>query len=170
LTFVPIDAVARAVPFTVTRVTAPHDSVCESGTVWCSQRTQLMNQLAAVVSEVASLEPVLLENDTTLSWGAVTRVTVNGTARATASIGTKVKHDDKSTTDPYHVFAYNTTPYYDPGVASPSATAQFALPAVPKSITVYGENRAIAPTLTATGATFTDTFGPFEAHVYVISY
>jgi hypothetical protein len=33
-----------------------------------------------------------------------------------------------------------------------------------------GENRAIASTSTATGATFTDTFGPFEAHVYVISY
>src|SRR5882724_6484717 len=146
------------------------DSVCESGSVWCSQRTQLMNQLAAVVSEVAALEPVLLENDTTLSWGAVTGVTVNGTARATASIGTKVKHDDTSTTDPYHLFAYNSTPYYDPGVASPSATAQFTLPAVPKSITVYGENRAIAPTSTATGASFTDTFGPFEAHVYVISY
>ena len=68
------------------------------------------------------------------------------------------------------MFAYNTTTYYDPSVASPSATAQFTLPAVPKSITVYGENRAIAPTVTATGATFTDTFGPFEAHVYVISY
>ncbi len=129
-----------------------------------------MNQLAAVVSEVASLEPVLLETDTTLPWGAVTRVTVNGATRATLSIETKVKHDDKSTTDPYHVFAYNTTPDYDPSVASPSATAQFALPAAPKSITVYGENRAIAPTVTATGATFTDTFGPFEAHVYVISY
>jgi hypothetical protein len=146
------------------------DGVCESSTIWCSQRTPLMHQLEAVVSEVASLEPVLLENDTTLSWGAVTRVTVNGAGRATSSIGTKVKHDDKSTTDPYHVFAYNTTTYYDPSVVSPSATAQFTLPAVPKSITVYGENRAIAPTVTATGATFTDTFGPFEAHVYVISY
>src|SRR2546421_4337265 len=146
------------------------ESVCESGTTWCSQRTQLMNQLEAVVSEVASLEPVLLENDTTLAWGAVTRVTVNGTGRATSSIGAKVKHDDKATTDPYHVFAYKTTPDYDPNLAAPSATAQFTLPAVPKSITVYGENRAIAPMVTATSATFTDTFGPFEAHVYVISY
>ena len=68
------------------------------------------------------------------------------------------------------MFAYNTTPYYDPSVTSPSATVQFTLSAVPKSITVHGENRAIAPTLTASGATFTDTFGPFEAHVYVISY
>jgi hypothetical protein len=142
------------------------DSVCESSAVWCSQRTQLMNQLEAVVSEVASLEPVLLENDTTLPWGAVTSVTVNGAPGATSSIRTKVKHDDKSSTDPYHVFAYNTTPYYDPSVASPSATAQFTLAAAPKSITVYGENRTITPT----GATFTDTFGPFEAHVYVISY
>ena len=146
------------------------DSVCESSTTWCSQRTQLMTQLEAVVSEVASLEPVLLENDTTLPWGAVTRVTVNGAPRATSSIGTKVKHDDRSSTDPYHVFAYNTTPDNDPRIASPSATAQFTLPAVPKSITVHGENRAITPTATATGATFTDTFGPFEAHVYVIRY
>ncbi|HMC68291.1 MAG TPA: hypothetical protein VKJ07_03975, partial [Mycobacteriales bacterium] len=107
------------------------DSVCENGSVWCSQRTQLMNQLAAVVSEVAALEPVLLENDTTLPWGAVTSVTVNGASAATSSIGTKVKHDDKSSTDPYHVFAYNTTPYYDPSVASPSATAQFTLAAAP---------------------------------------
>ena len=146
------------------------DSVCESSAVWCSQRTQLMNQLEAIVSEVASLEPVLLENDTMLPWGAVTSVTVNGAAGTTSSIGTKVKHDDKSSTDPYHVFAYNTTPYYDPSVASPSATAQFTLAAVPKSIMVYGENRTITPAVTATGATFTDTFGPFEAHVYVISY
>ena len=122
------------------------------------------------MSEVASLEPVLLENDTTLSWGAVTRVTVNGASQAPSSIGTKVKHDDTSRMDSYHVFAYNTTPYYDPSVASPSATAQFTLPAVPKSVTVHGENRTITPTSTATGATFTDTFGPFEAHVYVISY
>src|SRR5438094_6629082 len=142
------------------------DSVCESSAVWCSQRTQLMNQLEAVVSEVASLEPVLLENDTTLSWGAVTRVTVNGAGRAPSSIGTKGKHDDKFTTDPSHVYAYNTTQDHKPGLASPSATAQFTLPAAPKSITVYGENR----TLTATGANFTDTFGPFEAHVYVITY
>src|SRR6266478_3151344 len=47
---------------------------------------------------VAGARP--LENDTTLSWGAVTRVTVNGAGRATSSIETKVKHDDRSTTDP----------------------------------------------------------------------
>src|SRR5438132_11291541 len=107
---------------------------------------------------------------TRLSRCAVTGVTANGKARGTATTRTEVKHDDTSTTDPYHLFAYNSTPYYDPGVASPSATAQFTLPAVPKSITVYGENRALAPTSTATGASFTDTFGPFEAHVYLISY
>src|SRR5207247_5876302 len=96
-------------------------------------------------------------------------VTVNGAAGTTSSIGTNVKHDDKSSTDPYHVFAYNTTPYYDPSVPSPSATAQFTLAAVPKSIMVYGENRTIPPAVTATGATFSDTFGPVYATVYVIS-
>ena len=146
------------------------DSVCPTTGVWCPERTQLMDQLKSVVSEIAALEPVLLEKDTARSWGSVTSVTVNGASAPTSSIATKVKHDDTSMTDPYHVFAYNTTPYYDAGTASPSATVQFSLQAAPKSITVYGENRAITPTLTATGATFTDTFGPFEAHVYAITY
>ena len=60
--------------------------------------------------------------------------------------------------------AIRRSPYYNANVATPSVTATFQLPAS-ATITVYGENRTIAG-----GATFSDTFGPFEAHVYVISY
>ena len=146
------------------------DSICGTSGAWCTQRTELMDRLKSVVSEIASLEPVLLKQDSAQAWGGVTSVTVNGAGVPTSAIATKVKHDDTSPTDPYHVFAYNVTPYYQPGIASPSAAVQFSLAVAPKSIAVYGENRSITPTLTATGATFTDTFGPFEAHVYVIAY
>jgi hypothetical protein len=122
-----------------------------------------MNQLKAVVSEVAALEPVLLGPDVTWT-GSVSSVTENTsppTALPTSSIRTLVKSD--AATGKTYVFAYNTTPYYSASVASPSVTVQFALPTTPGSITVYGENRTITP-----AASFSDTFGPFAAHVYVI--
>src|SRR5207249_2409217 len=44
-------------------------------------------------------------------------------------------------------------------------SATFTLSAAAASITVNAEGRTISPT----GATFTDTFGPFAAHVYVVA-
>jgi hypothetical protein len=141
------------------------DAVCRTTTTWCSQRAQLMNQLKAVVSEIASLESVLLKPDVTQWAGSVQSVTENttpATTLPTSAIRTLVKHDDLAGKD--YLFAYNTTPYYNASVATPSVTATFQLPAS-ATITVYGENRTVQA-----GATFSDTFGPFEAHVYVISY
>ena len=53
------------------------DTVCHNSNSWCSQRTQLMNQLKAVVSEIASLEPVLLGPDVTAWTGSVASVDAN---------------------------------------------------------------------------------------------
>ena len=143
------------------------DTVCHNANTWCSQRTALMNQLKAVVSEIATLEPVLLGRDV-MSWGeVVASVTENSTPPAvlgTSSIRTMIKHvEHENGTATDYLFAYNTTSYYNANVASPSVTVRFALPATPTSIAVYGENRTISAS-----ATFSDTFGPFEAHVYMI--
>jgi hypothetical protein len=138
-------------------------AACRNSTTWCSQRTTLLNQLKSVVSEISSLESVLLSPDVTTWAGSVTSVTENTNAAASlppSTIRTLVKHD----ADKDYVFAYNTTPYYQASVASPSVTATFSL-TTNATIAVYGENRSLG-----TAATFTDTFGPFEAHVYVITY
>jgi len=142
------------------------DTVCRNSTTWCSARSRLMDQLISVASEVASLEPILLKPDVTDWSGGVASVTEQtnpATSLPTTAVRTLVKHEDFSGKD--YVFAYNTTPYYNANVATPSVTVQFSLPTVPSSITVYGENRTLAPN----GAGFSDTFGPFEAHVYVIN-
>jgi hypothetical protein len=148
-------------------------AVCRSGT-WCSQRIELMNQLKAVVSEIDSLEAVLLKRDVTQWGGGVASVTENttpATSLPTSTIRTLVKHDEVTGED--YLFAYNTTPYYNANVATPSVTATFQLPEGKMSamIEVYGEKNGNGERRTiAGGTTFSDTFGPFEAHVYVIKY
>jgi hypothetical protein len=140
------------------------DTACRNATTWCAQRTDLMTQLKSVVSELAALEPVLLMPDSPALGNVVTSVrqsTPAAPAVATTSIRTMVKHDE--VTGKNYLFAYNTTPYYNAGVTTPSVTVQFTLPSTPGSITVYGENRSITAS-----ATFSDTFGPFAAHVYEI--
>ncbi len=140
------------------------DTVCRNATTWCTQRTDLMSRLKSVVSELAALEPVLLAPSSTAWGGGVSSVRLNapaGTVFPASAIRTMVKHDDR--TGKNYLFAYNTTPYYNAGVTTPSVTVQFTLPTTPQSITVYGENRTIPAS-----ATFSDTFGPFAAHVYEI--
>jgi len=68
------------------------------------------------------------------------------------------------TTGRDYVFAYNSTPYYNANVATPSVTVQFTLPTVPSSITVYGENRTLAPTGTGFSDTFWTVRGPRVRH------
>src|SRR5206468_12833868 len=54
-----------------------------------------------------------------------------------------------------YIFAYNTT--------KDTVTATFTFTGItPASMTVYGENRTLP--------TFSDNFGPEQAHVYVIRY
>jgi hypothetical protein len=141
-------------------------AACGKKPGWCAERTQRMNDLKAVVTDIAALESVLLSPDVTSWGGGVAAVKNNGTNASlpASSIRTLVKHDAASNTD--YLIAYNTTPYYNASVASPSVTVQFTLPAPPATaIVVHGENRNLAA-----AATLTDTFGPFEAHVYILKY
>ena len=110
---------------------------------WCDQKTALMNQLKTVVNEIADLEPVLLSDDTA---GALVSVS------DPANIRTKVKVVDGKG----YVFAYN--------YANATVPATFTWHTAPGGITVNAESRTLVPA----GQTFTDTFGPYQAHVYVI--
>ena len=114
--------------------------VCNN--TWCAERTGYMNNLKSVVNEIAALEPVLLADDATGSL----------TANSNAAIKTKVKVVGGKG----YVFSYNST--------NTNQSATFTWNAAPGTVTVNAENR----TLTASGNSFTDSFGPYAAHVYVI--
>jgi hypothetical protein len=111
---------------------------------WCAERTQHMDDLKAVVNEIADLEPALLADD------APAALTSNSNATA---IRTKVKVVDGRA----YLFAYNYT-----GAA---ASATFGWSMAPGAVRVNAEGR----TLAASGRSFSDTFGPYQAHVYVIN-
>jgi hypothetical protein len=110
---------------------------------WCAEKTGYMNNLKAVVNEIADLEPALLADD---APGALT-----GNSNPSA-IRTKVKLLNGKG----YVFAYNST--------NAQATASFTWNTAPGTVTVNAENR----TLSASGTSFTDSFGPYQAHVYVL--
>src|SRR5438552_531104 len=114
--------------------------VCNN--TWCPERTGYMNNLKSVVNEIAALEPVLLADDSTGSL----------TANSNTAIKTKVKVVGGKG----YVFSYNST--------NTTQNATFSWNAAPGTVTVNAENR----TLTASGSSFTDSFGPYAAHVYVI--
>jgi hypothetical protein len=110
---------------------------------WCAEKTGYMNNLKAIVNEIAALEPVLLADD---APGALA-----GNSNPSA-IRTKVKlHNGRG-----YLFAYNTT--------NAQAGASFTWNTAPGTVTVNAENR----TLSASGSAFSDSFGPYQAHVYVI--
>jgi hypothetical protein len=115
-------------------------AVCSD--TWCAERTGYMNNLKSVVNEIAALEPVLLADDAS---GALTTT-------SNAAIKTKVKVVGGKG----YVFAYNST--------NTSQSATFTWSTAPGTVTVNAENRALA----ASGNGFTDTFGPYAAHVYLI--
>jgi hypothetical protein len=109
---------------------------------WCDQKTGYMNNLKSVVNEIAALEPALLADDAAASL----------TANSNTAIKTKVKVVGGKG----YVFAYNST--------GTSQNATFGWNTAPGTVTVNAESR----TLAASGNNFTDTFGPYAAHVYVI--
>lgn len=111
---------------------------------WCAEKTTHMINLESVVNEIAALEPALVADD---APGALTS---NSEA---AAIRTKVKVVDGTG----YLFAYNGT--------SEPVRAAFGWSTAPARVIVHAENRAIA----ASGGGFSDTFEPYEAHVYVIS-
>ena len=110
---------------------------------WCRQRTTHMTNLAAVVNELAALEPVLVADDAPAALASV----------STPQIRTRTKVVDGRG----YVFAYNS--------ADAGARATFTWNTEPGPVTVNGEQRS----LRATGDSFTDSFGPYQAHVYVIT-
>src|SRR5262249_14531437 len=107
---------------------------------WCPARQGHLDDLKAVVSEIADLEPVLLADDTP---GALSINT------DTVNIQTKVKVVGGKG----YLFAYN--------YSGTNVTPTFTWNTAPGSITVNNEGR----TLAASGNSFTDTFGPYQAHV-----
>ena len=111
---------------------------------WCAERTGYMNNLKAVVNELADLEPVLLADD---APGALI-----GNSNP-AAIHTKVKLVDGHG----YVIAYNST--------NTTTSATFRWNTVPGTVSVNAERR----TLGVSSNSFTDSFGPFAAHVYVIA-
>jgi hypothetical protein len=115
-------------------------AVCST---WCAERTNHMNDLKAVVNELADLEAPLLADDATAA------LTTNSNPNA---IKTKIKIVNGKG----YLFAYNAT--------NAQASGTFTWNIAPGTVTVNAENRA----LTASGNAFTDSFGPYQAHVYVI--
>jgi hypothetical protein len=110
---------------------------------WCAEKTTYMNNLKTVVNEIAALEPALLAD---AAPGALSGNT------NTAAIRTLVKlYNGRG-----YVFAYNTT--------NAAASATFTWNTSPGTVNVNGEGR----TLTTSGRAFTDSFGPYQAHVYVL--
>jgi hypothetical protein len=112
---------------------------------WCAAKTQRMTNLESVVNEIAALEPALVAHDApeALAWSS-----------EPAAIRTKVKVVGGTG----YLFAYNATREPVRAVFGWSTTA-------PARVIVHAENRALA----ASGGRFSDTFEPYEAHVYVIS-
>jgi hypothetical protein len=109
---------------------------------WCSARVTEFGHLTNVVTEVASLQGPLSALDDTSDLISNTQSSVQ--MRVKSYGGYK------------YLIASNTTN----GTLSPT----FTWHTTPVFISVYSENRTINPS----GATFTDSFGPYAAHVYQI--
>jgi hypothetical protein len=109
---------------------------------WCAEKTAHMNDLKTVVNEIAALEPALIADDSPGSLPGNTNTNIKTKVKVVGGKG--------------YVFAYNAT--------NSSQTTTFSWSTAPGTVTVNAENR----TLGASGNSFSDTFGPFAAHVYVI--
>jgi Bacterial Ig domain len=115
----------------------------------CPERTAHMNDLKSVVNEVSNLEDVLLQDD---EPGAL--ITSSNSA-----IRTKVKLFGGQG----YLLAYN--------YQGTSQSATFTWNTAPGTITVNGELVNGSPRqVTPSGDTFSDTFGPYQAHVYIIQH
>jgi hypothetical protein len=108
------------------------------------EHAALYQELIDVTTEIKSLEPVLLSPDATV-------ITANSAA-GTVFTRTKVGADGTR-----YLFAYNYT-------ASP-VTAEFTLAQPAASIVDYDTGATSAPD---TSTTFSSTFQPYQAHVYLI--
>jgi hypothetical protein len=108
----------------------------------CREQTEHMDNLTRVIDELAALEPVLLADD---APDALSR-------NSNSNIKAKVKLVNGKG----FVLAYNAS--------GSRQSATFTWRTTPATVTVHAEDRA----LVASGRSFTDTFAPFAAHVYVV--
>jgi hypothetical protein len=119
--------------------------VCKEGSgVWCAERVEYFERLKAVMNELKSLEPAFLSIDRP--------DLLIGNSNPT-SIRTCVKFAEEKG----YLIAYNYT--------NETTSATFTWKQALANVSVYNESRSIVPA----GQDFTDTFGPYQAHVYVIT-
>lgn len=116
---------------------------CASSSDWCPQRIDYFTRLKAVMSELKGLEPAL--------------VTVDRPTLLSGNSNSAIKTRVKSVAGTSYLIAYNSTN------ATVSTTFTWSQPII--GATVYKEARTAA----VSGTTFTDSFGPYEAHVYLIT-
>ena len=109
----------------------------------CGGETREIDELTSVIEELTALEPVLLADD---AHGALS-------ANSNSNIKTRVKRVNGTG----FVLAYNAS-------GSRQSTT-FTWSSVPGTVRVHGEDRALVPS----GRAFSDAFGPFAAHVYVVA-
>src|SRR5688572_10592490 len=109
----------------------------------CADQARHMDNLRSVVDELATLEPVLLADDAPAALAG----------HSNSNIKVKVKLVNGQG----FVLAYNAS-------RSPQS-ATFTWSTAPGTVAVHAEDRA----LVAAGRSFSDTFAPFAAHVYVIA-
>jgi hypothetical protein len=109
---------------------------------WCAEKTAHMASLRTLVDELADLEAVLLADDAPLALAG----------NSNGGVKTKVKLVDGTG----YVFAYNTSGRRE--------AVTFTWSAALGTVRVNGEER----TLSGADRMFSDSFGPFAAHLYVI--
>lgn len=115
------------------------ETVCSN---WCSQRVAYMQNSTATVSLMSSVTPALLAPDAPAALASVSNPAIQTLVEQVNGLG--------------YIFAFNN--------GYGSQTAQFTWSTVPSTVTVAGEQRSLTPS----GAGFSDTFGPFEGHVYEV--
>ncbi|MBI3888276.1 peptidoglycan-binding protein [Candidatus Nomurabacteria bacterium] len=110
---------------------------------WCQAKVDNFNNLKAVTTELNSLQPALssIDKNDLLSFSS------------NSSIHTRVKYAGGRG----YLIASNNT--------NATVPVTFTWSTTPSLVSVYGENR----NLTVSGNGFTDTFTPYQAHVYEIS-
>jgi hypothetical protein len=115
-------------------------SVCKD---WCKERIGHFEDLKAVMNELKNLEPIL---------GSIDQPSLLIDNSNTAAVRTRVKLSNGKG----YLIAYNYT--------NKTAAATFTWSSALAKVTVRNEGR----TLQITDSRFTDTFGPYQPHVYEI--
>lgn len=118
--------------------------VCNPSTDWCAARVDYYNRLKLIMNELKSLELVFLSDD------RPDLLTANSNS---SGIKTRVKFKDNKG----YILSYNYT--------NVTTTATLTWSQTPTSVSVYNEARNIVPL----GSSFTDSFKPYEAHVYMVA-